>query len=510
MSRIIFGFLGTDLDNAQTGEDRWQKWRPTVSLFSDENFPIDEFHLFHGNGHKELAQTVLSDIREKSPVTRLHDETMSFTNPWDFEEVFEKSFDFFKNYAFKPQENEYLFNIATGTHVMQIVVFSLINARIFPGKLLQTKPRNDKKFPWKGVPASIDLALEKYARITQLFRQEYVNNIKALMLETPTRPAAPESDAEPKFSVIWNVTHKCAWDCAFCCMDSRPQTARFEMSFAQKMAVAEKLKEVAEKSPGVNCRVDLSGGEVMLNRDEHLPLIKRLSQNLGKDNVGLSCSGKNIDEGTAQKLAEVIADVEMTMDAAPGVDFPYRPKKYHQTAGDSARRLKKCGVTVGLQTVLTQHHKNPRILEDLYAWLCENHIDHWSILKFFPAGRGNSYPYLELSDNECVELGKRIRQLDAQNSAPKPQLDFHYLLPGTEKNSHCRCVRKSIGILPDGRAVACFWAVGEDGHLRDPRFLLGDVTQQPLTEILASKNSQYWRDYCANHRECALCNHSGE
>ncbi|MDR1493286.1 MAG: SPASM domain-containing protein [Planctomycetaceae bacterium] len=104
----------------------------------------------------------------------------------------------------------------------------------------------------------------------------------------------------------------------------------------------------------------------------------------------------------------------------------------------------------------------------------------------------------------CRKLVKRIRQIYDSKSGEKPKIDFHYLLPGTEKNSSCRCVKNSIGILPDGRAIACFWAVKEGGVLCDDKFLLGDVTKQPLTEILESENARYWRGYCAGHTECAF------
>ncbi|MDR1493285.1 MAG: radical SAM protein [Planctomycetaceae bacterium] len=189
-------------------------------------------------------------------------------------------------------------------------------------------------------------------------------------------------------------------------MDASPQTCRSEMTFEQKLQVADYLKAVADTSNGVNCRVDISGGEPMMNVKDHILLIERLSQNLGQDKVGLSCSGAEIAKEVAEKLAVLVSDVEMTMDTAPDTqfhDFPFRPKNYHKTAGESAKLLKQYGVAVGLQTVLTRHHRNPDILENLFDYLYENRIDNWSILKFFPAGRGKLYPYLELTDDECVE-----------------------------------------------------------------------------------------------------------
>ncbi|MDR1493284.1 MAG: hypothetical protein LBT05_11260 [Planctomycetaceae bacterium] len=72
MRKIVFAFLGTKFDRPKSEKDRWQTWRPTISLFSDNvNFHIDEFHLFYGSAYKKLAETVLNDIAEISPNTEL-------------------------------------------------------------------------------------------------------------------------------------------------------------------------------------------------------------------------------------------------------------------------------------------------------------------------------------------------------------------------------------------------------------------------------------------------------
>ncbi len=62
-------------------------------------------------------------------------------DPWDFEEVYGVLHDFARNYAFDPERGAYLVHITTGTHVAQICMFLLTEARYFPGTLLQTSPR---------------------------------------------------------------------------------------------------------------------------------------------------------------------------------------------------------------------------------------------------------------------------------------------------------------------------------------------------------------------------------
>ena len=58
-------------------------------------------------------------------------------------------------------------------------------------------------------------------------------------------------------------------------------------------------------------------------------------------------------------------------------------------------------------------------------------------------------------------------------------------MPGTEKSPECRCVRKSIGILPDGKVTACFWELEEGGKLTDNKFLLGDIREEGMGVMVA-------------------------
>jgi MoaA/NifB/PqqE/SkfB family radical SAM enzyme len=298
-----------------------------------------------------------------------------------------------------------------------------------------------------------------------------------------------------KLSVVWNVTGKCPWTCKFCCMDSGPKNCLPEMSLEEKFHAADQLGSCGY-------RVDLSGGEIMFNRKDHLPLIERLSANLGRENLGISCSGAYIDDRLSRRLAHLVSGVEMTMDTHPDRDFPWRPKAYHKTAAKAATILLAAGIETGIQTVTTIEHKKNGLLEELYAWICEAGINNWSILKFFPSGRGVSYPELELSDDDCREIVAKIMAMDAANSSTgKPKIDIHYLMPGSEKPGTCRCVKHSIGILPDGRVTSCFWGLDMAGRFLDDKFYLGNLTEESIGKILSGPRARYWLDYCGG---CAI------
>src|SRR6476469_4377238 len=169
---VTIGLLGTTLDLGKH-PDRWENWRPTVSLCRQPDLIIHRFELLHGKRDSSLANTVKNDIRTVSPETEVRMHEIEFGDPWDFEEVYETLFQFARGYAFDTEAEDYLVHITTGTHVAQICLFLLAEARYFPARLVQTSPA--KKTGRAGSPgdyAIIDLDLSKYDRLASRFRKE--------------------------------------------------------------------------------------------------------------------------------------------------------------------------------------------------------------------------------------------------------------------------------------------------------------------------------------------------
>ena len=59
---VVIGLLGSVLD-AGFHEERWNKWRPTVSLCKHEDLPISRFELIHLHAHENIARCVAADIK---------------------------------------------------------------------------------------------------------------------------------------------------------------------------------------------------------------------------------------------------------------------------------------------------------------------------------------------------------------------------------------------------------------------------------------------------------------
>ena len=166
----VLGLLGSQLD-AGAGPRRWDRWRPTVSIFQQEDLLARRLDLIHEPSHTALAQQVAKDVRQVSPDTEVKLWPIATRDAWDFEEVFGALHDFARAYPFRPDDEEYLVHITTGTHVAQICLFLLTESRHFPARLLQTSPpKRGQKLP--GRVSVIDLEVARYDRLARRFARE--------------------------------------------------------------------------------------------------------------------------------------------------------------------------------------------------------------------------------------------------------------------------------------------------------------------------------------------------
>jgi transcriptional regulatory protein RtcR len=192
MKRVVIGLLGTQLDSGST-EERWSQWRPTVSIFQHEGLLVDRLELLYDRQWSPLAKRVMEDIRNVSPETETRGHLISYgSDPWDLQSVYGALHDWARSMVFDQDREEYLVHITTGTHIAQISLFLLTEARILPGKLLQTSPPVDRKNRRaKGAEYNIiDLDLSKYDHLATRFAKEQVEAADFLKNGIATRNAA--------------------------------------------------------------------------------------------------------------------------------------------------------------------------------------------------------------------------------------------------------------------------------------------------------------------------------
>ena len=174
MKNVIIGFLGTQLD---MGKKR--RWKPTLSLTIHDDFKVDRLELLHDHKFNRLAHQVKREIEEASPETEVLLQRVDLDDPWDFQEVYGKLFDFARGYGFDEDREQYHVHLTTGTHVAQICWFLLTESRHIPARLIQTGPPGpDETAPKFDI---IDLDLSRYNALQQRFDQlsrEYSDQLK--------------------------------------------------------------------------------------------------------------------------------------------------------------------------------------------------------------------------------------------------------------------------------------------------------------------------------------------
>lgn len=189
MKTVVISILGTTMDRRGKGDRRWDKWRPTVSMFQHDELLIDRLELLHDNHSSALGTQVIDDIARVSPETEVNTHRVNFTDPWDFEAVYSTLLDFARGYRFDLDHERYLIHITTGTHVAQICLYLLTEAGYLPGRLLQTSPA-PRSSDLLGQYQIIDLDLSCYDQIASRFQREHVEGTAYLKGGIETRNIA--------------------------------------------------------------------------------------------------------------------------------------------------------------------------------------------------------------------------------------------------------------------------------------------------------------------------------
>jgi transcriptional regulatory protein RtcR len=163
MRNVVIGFLGTQLD---IGKRR--VWRPSVQLCAHLGFPVNRLELIHDQRHYHLACNVAASVRDVSPATEVRLVQIDMKDPWDFQEVYGKLYDFAADYGFDEDREQYHIHLTTGTHVAQICWFLLTESRHIPARLVQTGPPREGGAP-EGTLDVIDLDLARYNALQRRF-----------------------------------------------------------------------------------------------------------------------------------------------------------------------------------------------------------------------------------------------------------------------------------------------------------------------------------------------------
>lgn len=166
---VILSLVDPIWDSLEGGA-KASKWRPTLSLCSQPDFPVSRIELLAQESYADLARDVADRIRTASPATEVNLTIRPFADIWDFEEVYGLLHDWISELEFDLESANYFAHMSTGTHVMRICLYLLAEARFLPGRMVQSFPMKGFDHP-EGGHRIIDLELARYDRIAKRFAQ---------------------------------------------------------------------------------------------------------------------------------------------------------------------------------------------------------------------------------------------------------------------------------------------------------------------------------------------------
>lgn len=194
---VVISLLGINLDrtireNRKLIPERWERWRPTLSLCQQEDFVPDRLELLAQPQFKDHATALLDDIASVSPETETNLHMVPFRDAWDFSDVYATLRSFADAYQFDEDEEEYFVHMTTGTHVAQICLFMLAETRHVPARLIQTSPpasdrRSSGRTKQNGTYRVIDLDLSRYDQLAARFAAEHAKGASFLKAGIETR-----------------------------------------------------------------------------------------------------------------------------------------------------------------------------------------------------------------------------------------------------------------------------------------------------------------------------------
>lgn len=166
----VLGIVGHKLDGGGR-RGRWDYWRPSVAVAQQPDLLVTRYDLLHLPNDADLAGILARDIQRVSPETQVVRTELPIENPWDLEAVYAALFDFAVARDVDPEVEDLLVQVSTGTHIWQICLFLMVEARLLPGQLLQMRPP-DRGEGIEGGHNRVDLDLARYDRIARRFDEQ--------------------------------------------------------------------------------------------------------------------------------------------------------------------------------------------------------------------------------------------------------------------------------------------------------------------------------------------------
>ncbi|MER8907610.1 hypothetical protein NKH99_07965 [Mesorhizobium sp. M0854] len=335
----------------------------------------------------------------------------------------------------------------------------------------------------------------------------------------------------PALDIIYNMTLVCPHDCAVCCVDAAHVTrkgeyvlirthglaaeqrvlrsdrsesiydvaARALQEQGRELSLDQKLKIVSNIDvDGV--RLDISGGDPLVVSD-NFNVLKAASAKLGRGNVSLTATGAGMARIGLPEIVPLVGEFNFTFDSASPDDVANRPPTYASRNLALGRDLARLGAATRAEFPITRPTSMPEHVERLYLQLHNAGIDKLLLMRLFTVGRGHVAADTTLAADEYRAVIAQLRALERRLGSPTVKLQCALRhIEGRPADglanypNPCDFVRESFGLTPRGVLLASPWAINGHGEPLDDVFVLGNLAETPLSDILDSPRVKAIRD----------------
>lgn len=343
---------------------------------------------------------------------------------------------------------------------------------------------------------------------------------------------------QPLLDIIWNTTALCGWNCADCCVAAREvkrkgtkvlvstpeldgfevlerdpakgsifdQALAHEQRMGRELTLEQKFK-VLDHIAGHNVRLDISGGDALSPRENYL-LLEEVARRVGRDHVTLTATGAGLANYDIEKVKSLICELNFTYDGPVDPNAALRPDGYAQGNLRRARQFSQAGVAVRAECPLNAQNVDPGTLTNIFLQLHESGVDRLLLMRLFPVGRGELRPE-DIPTNEQYRIAiETLRALEARHGNPVVKLQCALRhVEGTSRSGKnpCDAITESFGLMWDGTLLGSPWAINKSGRPIDPAWVLGNLVENSLSEILATDKVQRMRARAGeNHGVCKI------
>lgn len=340
---------------------------------------------------------------------------------------------------------------------------------------------------------SEELAIE-YDGVTNLFPRNVVIDVEKAFVKNrsyvPEQFDFEELDLQhfrpfkaPE-SLVWMINNVCVTNCVYCYADKRSKSKN--LSFDRIKSIIKEADELGVAD------ILLTGGEFFLYK-EWDPLLKEL---LEHGYIPELISTKvPIPEDVVKKMKEYNLRMQISLDALDEISLMKIldvKKGYLDHIKQTIRLLDTYEVKYQVATVLTKYNSTIENLDRLHTFFSTlRNLRRWEIrVAFKSLYSREDFDDIKIKRDKIEEMSQWVTNIKKKTSlnilwSGDDDDMFFKATKGSRSfgGSRCSANISNLVILPDGKVTVCeqlYW---------NPRFIVGDVTHQSISEVWNSPAS---------------------